>query len=555
MAARSHDSLPALGLLINQSIKCSRLVLLGSRDPNGPSCVPIVTTGESMQDLISMQGDLDGGPGTSLATLYFLDRAQIKTPMQDYNWHQTRLRAFLENRDTMNAPAFEKAKQLAEHTRQFWQQTLQWREVPPTLRAVSCPAPRDWISYCFSKMNHALAAKDLVGTQRWAGELASATYSLEDLHRWLTFLGQNQLTALDFQRKCTTLFKSADSKLNEYDPKTNISQFPAGVLCLNGIPNYIEVERQAERLLSIPKEEPKQVAMGSHLTAGSLWVPPELRETFLKLQGALTPSNQKTFAMAARTPYDHSYLVNILFRIMHAKKTDDLCAVLKRFDALHPTSKTPQLLSVVMYRGHAFAGLEWGDRFQPELMQAAAGISPKETDVQALEDASRWTYKFYRAPAEYGMTLTLRAALDQKRLDCVRATDMVGAIFRNAGRYGFCNVRWCSETAAHSVSGCAQRNGEQLQIKLLDALDPTPEPEDWPSAYFHGHAWPPNVAQNPSPPYAVELYVRGLDSYVWLQGYIIRGPNAGWQYSADFPYGMYVLPASARKVFKGPYSD
>jgi hypothetical protein len=35
-------------------------------------------------------GDLDGGPGTSMAVLYFFDRREFKSPMQDFRWHQTR---------------------------------------------------------------------------------------------------------------------------------------------------------------------------------------------------------------------------------------------------------------------------------------------------------------------------------------------------------------------------------------------------------------------------------------------------------------------------------
>jgi hypothetical protein len=238
---------------------------------------------------------------------------------------------------------------------------------------------------------------------------------------------------------------------------------------------------------------------------------------------------------------------------MNSHTTDDLSAVLKRFDALHPRATVAELCSVLMYRGHAFAGLEWGDRFQPELMKAAENIKPSETDLQALQDACQWTYKFYRAPTEYVRTLTLRNALDQKKLDCVRATDMIGAIYRNAGRIGFCNARWCGGTGAHSVAGCVHREAGRTRIQLVDGLDPPPEAEMWPECYFHGHAWPPSLAENATPPYAVELYVRGLDSYVWMEGYIIRGPNAGWLTITDVPYGVYAQPASTKKVFNGPY--
>jgi hypothetical protein len=242
----------------------------------------------------------------------------------------------------------------------------------------------------------------------------------------------------------------------------------------------------------------------------------------------------------------------MLFRATHADTADDLCTVLKKFDALFPHAKEQELLSVLMYRGHSFAGLEWGDRFQPELLKAADGIKADESNLQAMEDACCWTNKFYRAPAEYGITLTLRDALESKRLDCVRATDMIGAIFRNAGRIGFGNVRWCSETCGHSVAAYSHTDGEKIRFQLFDGLNPSTEPEFWPECYFHGHAWPPGLEDN-APPYAAELYIRGLDSYIWVQGYIIRGPNAGWLTKASIPYSMRLQQASNTKVFDGPY--
>jgi hypothetical protein len=83
-------------------------------------------------------------------------------------------------------------------------------------------------------------------------------------------------------------------------------------------------------------------------------------------------------------------------------------------------------------------------------------------------------------------------------------------------------------------------------------LNPPTTPEIWPECYYHGHDWPPGLENN-SPPYAAELYVRGLDSYVWAGGYIIRGPNAGWLTKAIIPYSNRLKDQSTTKVFDGPY--
>jgi hypothetical protein len=129
---------------------------------------------------------------------------------------------------------------------------------------------------------------------------------------------------------------------------------------------------------------------------------------------------------------------------------------------------------------------------------------------------------------------------------------MIGAIFRNAGRPRFGHVRWCCETGAHSVAAYLGADHDKLQTRVVDGLMPPETPEAWPSCYFHGHAWPPGLENN-TQPYAVELYVRGLDSYIWAEGYIVRGPNAGWLTTAAIPYSTHRQQQSTRKVFNGPY--
>src|SRR5262249_27661444 len=162
----------------------------------------------------------------------------------------------------------------------------------------------------------------------------------------------------------------------------------------------------------------------------------------------------------------------------------------------NPHAKVGELMGVLMDRGHSFAGIEWGDRFQPTLQQAAVDIKTSESDREALQDAWAWTHNFYERRAKYGVSFTLREALEQKRLDCVRATDMIVAIFRNAGRTRIGNVRWCSETGGHSVAAYLGSDDAQTKPQLIDGLVPSHEVETWPDCYFHGHAWPPGLEAN-----------------------------------------------------------
>jgi predicted DNA-binding protein (MmcQ/YjbR family) len=92
-------------------------------------------------------------------------------------------------------------------------------------------------------------------------------------------------------------------------------------------------------------------------------------------------------------------------------------------------------------------------------------------------------------------------------------------------------------------------------VLLVDGLcAPSQQAELWPDAYFRGHAWPPGLESSP-PPFAVELYSRGLDTYVWAEGYIIRGPNAGTLMRAAIPYSQHRDQAFAGATEDFPWGE
>jgi hypothetical protein len=533
---------------LSRCVETSRPLLLGSRDPNGPSCVPTILTGDIRGKIPPYLADLDGGPGTKVSVLAFFDRAAVKSPAEDFAWHQRRLRMFLENQRVENAPALARCAELSSITRAFFEQTLRWNAVPANIAPLSVPGDQTWPSYCMRALSSAVSSRDLTATRRWAGELASAALALEDLHRWLGFLVENHLTALAFQARCQSLFDEPFA--GAYEPTSTLSQFPAGVVTLNNVSNYFEVERQAERLFSLPADRVALIDSMGSVPSDALWLSPDARRTFLELGEVLSPANRATWAQAAQTPFEHSYLVNMLYRAGRADQTAQLKTVLKRFDANYPHASVPQLMGVLVYRGHSFAGLEWGDRYQPQLIEAAAQTTGSPREV--LLAAARWTNRFYE-PTQYGLTFTLRDAIAERRLDCVRSTDMIAAIYRNAGRTALGHVWWSAGSASHSVAALLESDKDRKpQTSMVDGLVPGAALEEWPSAYFRGHDWPAGMKSNPQP-YSAELYVRGIDNYVWAEGYIIRGPGAGTLSKAMIPYLTARAESATSSVYAGPY--
>jgi hypothetical protein len=91
---------------------------------------------------------------------------------------------------------------------------------------------------------------------------------------------------------------------------------------------------------------------------------------------------------------------------------------------------------------------------------------------------------------------------------------MIGSLFRNAGRGGFYHLRWCAGTDAHTVAAAEiEHDGKgKRSMRIIDGLvNGLASTEPWPDAYFNGHEWPEGL-QDSAPPYAVELYGRGLDT-------------------------------------------
>jgi hypothetical protein len=519
---------------LDECMRVSRPALLGSRDPYGPSCIQIVLPGD-VTGLANAPGgtaDLDGGPGTKIGWVILGVGPSRKSPLEDFTWHQGRLKTLLNNMAAGNGDPLRLSAELAKDANDFAQRLAACTSFPPGFSAAKFSLKNDWPSLCLSSLNEAVAARDLPAAKRWAAEFASAMLSLEDLHRWLDFLVANHLTALEFQAKCESLFAWADSRMPNYNPKSSTSAFPAGMLTLHGMGNYLEVERQAEQLFQVPKDRMELVADPNHITDASVWMPPRLREVFLQMEDKLSPANRRTWEQAARTPYEHAFLVNMLFRATRGGMVDQLGIVLGRLNAIKPDATLNELMSSLMYRGHSFGGLEWADCYQPQLMQAAAELHGN--DEEAFLEAYKYTYGFYRA-CSYGVTVTLRQAIEQRRLDCIRATDMLGDIYRESGRARLGHVRWSAGTNAHSVAAITANRDGQRKILLLDGMSPMDKPEVWPDAYLHGHAWPPGL-ENSDPPYCMELYTRGLDNYIWAEGYIARDTNAGTLMKAAVPY-------------------
>lgn len=560
--------------------RASRLALLGRRNPNGPSLVTYYTVEQIIKMVVPKikHFDSSGGPGSRLYQLLNWEDNSAK-PLADYAWMQGTLRRELEQINAESAAASARLAGLVVTTERLAAWLGEQKSWPAGLEAPQYERFEQWPDYCLTKLAEAVEKRRLGDAQHWSQELAAAVFALADLHRWTILVADDTLAALDFQKLCRVSFVEVEDRyaparsgplteqplakedkvagLDRYSPRQCRSLFAGGAACQMAINNLVEVERQAQELFASPQAWAEAAGEKAEPNPAAVWLPPTVRAAFGQLRKHLSPGRQGVWDLAAARPYERSFLANHLFRLQTAGVLEQVGVALERYDQSHPqnsaaapvagdrTREVDELMDVLVYRaGLGLAGMAWADRFDARLM-AAGGKITADDGPAALRQANKFEYGVYGGNDHFqGFVTTLAQALATHRLDCIRGTDLIGAVYRNAGRTGFMHIRWCRGTSGHSIAAVADTIAGKRTIVTQDSLfPPDQEPGRWPGDYFQSR---PDL-------YAAELFGRGLDNMVFLQGYVVRGPDAGTLVTTAVPYlPDWTTPGSA-KVFSGPY--
>jgi hypothetical protein len=524
----------------------SRRILLGLRPAGDPTCIT-----QRLEDRrVLLQGSPQGGAGLRLLAFH---AGAPDAPLALYSWSQEKLRPFLQAERKANASALAKAEELAtiagELASEIRRGTCRLRPGVANGRVTSAA----WPAECLRQLRTAMVAGDAPSSRIWADELAAATFGLADLHRWLNVLLDSHLASVDFQARCRTAFTYAGSIGGAGQAEQESSLPGAGMMIAWG-ESYLEAEHQAEGQFNPPDTAVASVTSGDLTsTPYARWMPPEVRQVFLWLRSRQSPAVQAVWDHAATTPLDRSYLVNMLFRAMSARSLEQMRLALQRFEQSHPTVTQAELMDVLFYRsGFNSSGYQWADRYDRRLLAAAGDIAGDQEVV--ARRAQQLTNSLLKGWENYaGNILTLTESLDVGKLDCIRGTDMIGALYRDAGHGEYAVVRLRCGTAGHSVGAVPVDRDGRRHLLILDGLDQYPPTETWPSAYFKDIAWPQGYPGPRGPLFSAELYVRGLDGYVFAEGYVVQGEHAGELVRAALPYLPDSEKPGSAKIFNGPY--
>jgi len=501
-------------------MQASRRVLLGKRTAGGSTCVSQWIEGSR----VILLSHPDGGPG--LRIVHFAGGGP-QTPLASYEWSQGPWRSFLRMELAANAAVRDDVEELAALTRELVEQIQTGDRPSPISLPDTRIASMAWPAQCLGKLRAAIAAGDVAGERIWADELAAAAFALADLHRWFDLLLRSHLASLDFQSLCRAAFEWADPNCVAVRDQWE-SHLPAASLMISWGQNYLEVERQAEDVFGAGAVMTSLALYHdlSHCPAAR-WMPPAQRGAFLWLRSCLSPDKQGLWDAAAAAPLTRSYMVNILFRTAESQTIDALGLVLERLDRSCPVATVDELMDAVFYRAGLYSsGIDWSDRYDPRLLTVAGQIMGARRDV--VQKAHTLAGNLLNGWENYaGGVPTLKQSLDLRKIDCVRGTDLIGAIYRNAGQGEYFVVRLSCGAAGHTVGAVPIDRDGRRYMQIVDSISPDIYDVEWPSAYFDGVVWPQGYPGPRGPLFSAELCVRGLDGYMFAEGYVARGPNAG----------------------------
>ena len=525
---------------IDSTLMESRAVLLGQRPEGDPTCVP-----RDLQDhRVVLQGSPTGGIGLRIVAFY---SESPENPMALYEWCQEKLRPFLRGQRDANASALVKAEKLAAAARELAEAIHGGARL--SLDDISnSPA---WPTQCLGRLKEAVAEEDWASARIWAEELAAATFALADLHRWVNVLLDSHLLSLDFQARCRTAFEWTE-RVSHETKREQDSCLPAAGQMVAWCVNYLE----AEGLFGPPATWVATVVSRELTnTRTARWMPPDVRSAFLSVRNRLSPATRAVWDRAATVPFERSYLANMLFRAVSTGVLEQMTLVLQRFERCHETVTISELMDVLFYRAGLYSsGFPWSDRYDPRIINAS-GVITGPRDLAMLRTHGLVNSILKGWENYVGGIPTLADCLDAGKLDCVRGTDLVGALYRGAGQGEFFVIRLNCGVVGHSVGAVPFGQANERRLLIVDCLDSQMPSQTWPKAFFHGLTWPVGYPGEKGKLFSAELYARGLDGCLFAEGYVVRGEHAGHWVRAALPYLPGGEKAASAKIFDGPYPE
>lgn len=249
---------------------------------------------------------------------------------------------------------------------------------------------------------------------------------IQDLYRWMIF-------ELEVLEKNLEILQTFVEKHLKGIWRKGIIAYPGGNGILTRSRDFAEIQRQLQDQMLI--EDTEKILLHQKISGveGYGVLLPQ-RAFFYRLMEHFKGSRvEDWFRESLKKSYDLSYINHLLWRYREDHQENQMIRVLENYIKRSESTTRIGMLEVLFYRAGAFqTSHHSSDRFIEEIWSYSQKLDLQETRQNLYLQAAQMTQTITR-PMRYGTSNTLRFAFDQQTVDCLRSSNICGAILANAG--------------------------------------------------------------------------------------------------------------------------
>ena len=394
--------------------------------------------------------------GQKLCRFYFSRVLKAKTVAETFQIVRD-LSAASAEFHAKNAPLLAEAEVLEALAQVLHESIVAKPDIVKSLKDATFPgAGTDELSLSMKGLAEALAAGDAAAATAWSGEVLGATRRLVDLLRWVDLQTEwicDLARVLDAFRFC---IETSDREVAAAGGWKNFmfGRLPgASSLMELSVSDALMTELMLCDFFIVTDAE--SAAMGKKGTVPFFAVLPGHRAGFVKIHDALPKHAQTVFASIPTTDYELSAFNANLWRYGREKQIDNLIESLKHFAKREKKPSVTTMMEVIHIAQGAFGSTtSAGDRYHAEMIAWSKKLKGKPE--KAVAQAHALAYGFYTqgGRARYrGRLWTIHDAQKAGATDCIRASQMMGSAYANAGYTGLHPVRICRGNVRQKIAG------------------------------------------------------------------------------------------------------
>ena len=336
----------------------------------------------------------------------------------------------------------------------------------------------DELSVSLKHLSEAIAAGNVAETRRWSAEAEGAAMRLADLLRWVDLQCEWTHDLAWILERFASCVERSDRGVAAAGGWKN---FMFGRL--PGCSSLMEVTLgdalTCETMLAdfLVVSDVERTVMGkTDASERCFAVTPEERSTFVRMRDALSGKAKDVFAAIPLEPYERTALNSNLARYVREKKTAELTASLRAYAKHHAKPEVRSMMEVVHIAQGAFGSTtSAGDRYHDEMVAWSGKLSGKPDKAAARAHALAHGFYTQGGRRHYrGRLWTIHDAQKAKATDCIRASQMMGSAYANAGYTGLHPVRICRGNLKQKIIGTSGHTFVCVQVGrknvCLDAL-------------------------------------------------------------------------------------